>query len=118
MASPFSYRLKMTVEPACGEIISQIVGIKNVQEFVLRLGDQFRPNQILYRRYDFTEFFDSCSGLTTRFQRTHTYGGPIYAGFVSTFRDAGHVFGRDDPLMSTEDSDKLTCPGIFGPSIS
>jgi hypothetical protein len=105
---PFSYRLTIVVEPQWAEIIRRVVGLKDAREqedFGNKLKDHLQPDRMLHRRYDFTEFFDAPSGMTIRFQRTHI-DGKTHTGFVRTFRDAGYLFGRDNPLMPEEEKEK------------
>ncbi|HVS89971.1 MAG TPA: hypothetical protein VHF01_17345, partial [Candidatus Acidoferrum sp.] len=90
---PFSYRLTMKIEPQWAEIIKRVVGLKNDEEqrnFGTKLKEHLQADRMLHRHYDFTEFFDSSSGLTTKFQRVHT-DGKSYSGFVGDFRDAGYL---------------------------
>ena len=87
----FSYRLKIAVEPQWAEIIKQVVGLRNNQEqkdFGERLKNHLRDDRMLHRHYDFTEFFDSHTGLTAKFQRVHA-NGKTHSAFVNEFADAG-----------------------------
>jgi hypothetical protein len=96
----FSYRLKIAVEPQWAEIIKQVVGLRDhyeQKEFAKKLTD-LPDDRMLHRHYDFTEFFDSQTGLTTRFQRLHT-NGKTHSGFVKEFADAGYLFGHNSPLV-------------------
>ena len=105
---PFSYRLKIAVEPQWAEIIKQVVGLYNDQEqkeFAERLKDHLRDDRMLHRHYDFTEFFDSQTGLTAKFQRVHA-NGKTHSGFVQEFADAGYLFGRDNPLVPEDQQGK------------
>jgi len=106
--SEFSYRLKISMEPDWAEIIRQAVGLKDEREqreFGLKLPNPPQPDRMLHKRYDFTEFFDSRSGLTVKFQRIHL-DGATYSGFVKGFRDGGYLFGRTNPLLPEEQNDK------------
>ena len=53
------------------------------------------------RKYDFTEFFDSSSGLTTRFQRTNTQT-QSWGNFVGDFVTRGYLLEWGSPLMPEE----------------
>jgi hypothetical protein len=103
-ASPFSYRLKIAVEPQWAEIIKRVVGLKNEEEqnqFGAKIKEHLQDDRMLHRNYDFTEFFDASSGLTMKFRRVHTDegDGKTFSGFVSEFRDAGYLFGHNNSLM-------------------
>ena len=65
--------------------------------FLAKLKDSAETDRMLNRTYDFTEFFDSRSGLTMRFQRTNTRE-TTYSGFVSEFADRGYLLGWGSPL--------------------
>ena len=55
---PFSYRLKMEVEPQWAEIIKRVVGLEDAKEqenFGNNLKDYLQPDRMLHRRYDFTD---------------------------------------------------------------
>jgi hypothetical protein len=107
-ASSFSYRLKIAVEPQWAEIIKRVVGLKNEEEqnqFGAKIKEHLQDDRMLHRHYDFTEFFDSSTGLTQRFQRVHI-DGKTFSGFVGELRDAGYLFGRDSPLMPEDQREK------------
>jgi hypothetical protein len=96
---PFAYRLEVRVEPQWAEIIRRVVGLrdeKEQREFGARI--VLQDDRILHRNYDFTEFFDTQTGLTTKFQSAH-FNGKTYSRFVKEFCDSGYLFGRDSPLM-------------------
>jgi hypothetical protein len=98
----------MTVEPEWAEIIRRVVGLKDAKEqedFGNKIRDHLQPDRMLHRRYDFTEFFDATSGMTIRFQRIH-FDGQTHSRFVGKFRDAGYLFGRDNPLMPEKGREK------------
>jgi hypothetical protein len=98
----------MEIEPEWAEIIKRVVGLKNDQEqkdFSTKLKEHLQADRMLHRHYDFTEFFDASTGLTTKFQRVHT-DGKTYSGFVGEFGDAGYLFGRNNPLMPEDKKEK------------
>jgi hypothetical protein len=47
------------------------------------------------RRYHFTEYYDSASGLITRFQQTTLANGKEHFATVDEFRDSGYSFLSD-----------------------
>jgi hypothetical protein len=105
---PFSYRLKMEVEPKWAEIIKRVVSLedaKGQENFGNNLKDYLQSDRMLHRRYDFTEFFDAASGMTIRFQRVHI-DDKIHSGFVGEFGDAGYLLGRNNPLMPEKQREK------------
>ena len=72
MAAMFSYRFQARLEPKWHEIIKKVFGLETKEE-QLTLGEKLRENphedRMIGQKYDFTEFFNSSSGLTTRFER-------------------------------------------------
>jgi hypothetical protein len=107
--TPISYRLQVSVEPQWAEIIKRVVGFRDEHEqrdFGTKLRDHLSPDRLLHRKYDFTEFFDSQSGLTIKYQRVST-PDTTYGFFVREFCDAGHLFGWNNPLTPKEDAEKL-----------
>ncbi|SRR6266404_5640737 len=107
-AKPFSYCLKMRIEPQWGEIIKRVVGLKNAQEqtdFGNKLREYRQTDRMINRRYDFTEFFDTSTGLTLKYQRVHL-DDKTYSNFVDEFGDAGYLLGRDSSLMPDDQREK------------
>ena len=96
-AVPFSYRMKIRVEPNWNAIIKRIVSPDAGERFSELMEKAKAVPAIwnaLYRTYDFTEYFDSRSGLTIRFQRINTHENS-HANFVDEFRSCNQLFGRD-----------------------
>jgi hypothetical protein len=92
---PFSYRMKIRVEPNWDAIVKRILGPDASVGFSELMGKAEAVPAIwknLQRTYDFTEFFESRSGLTVRFQRTNARE-ISYANFVDEFRDCNRLFG-------------------------
>jgi hypothetical protein len=57
------------------------------------------------RRYYFTEYYESASGLTTRFQRVLCQNGKQYFYPVDEFGDSGYIFDSDRGLNHPFDED-------------
>src|ERR1700757_712279 len=101
MPEAFCYRFQAHMEPNWQAIVKKIVGLSTEQEqeaFRAKLRENPQEGRMIGRTYDFTEFFDSSSGLTTRFQRTNP-PNQSYCNFVDEFVDRGYLFGWDSPFM-------------------
>jgi hypothetical protein len=100
----FSYRMKIRVEPHWDAIVNRIAG-PNGSERVSELMQKAKAIpaiwNTLHRTYDFTEFFESRSGLTIRFQRINTRDGSR-EDFVDEFRDCNQLFGWEEIVPKSE----------------
>jgi hypothetical protein len=103
MSEDFAYRLGIRIAPQWGVICEKVMPPPTMEDehaaFLAKLKDNAETDRMLNRTYDFTEFFDSRSGLTMRFQQTNT-GKTTYSGVVSEFADRGYLLGWGDPLKS------------------
>ena len=71
----FSYRFQARLEPKWHAIIEKVFGLATEKEqlaFGANLSENPHEDRMIGRQYDFTEFFDSSSGLTMRFERIST----------------------------------------------
>jgi hypothetical protein len=100
----FSYKFQARLEPKWHAIIKKVFGLGTEKEqlaFGAKLSENPHEERMIGRRYDFTEFFDSSSGLTMRFQRTNTQT-QSWANFVGDFIDRGYLLEWGTPLMPEE----------------
>lgn len=106
---PFSYRMKIRVEPHWEAIVKRIVG-PNGKERVPELMEKAAEVPTLLsnfsQTYDFTEFFESRSGLTIRFQRTNSRESS-HANFVDEFRGINQLFGSG-AIVPPDETNKLS----------
>ena len=106
---PFSYRMAIRIEPHWEAIVKRIVG-PNGKERVSGLMERAAAVPAILsnfsRTYDFTEFFESRSGLTIRFQRTNSRE-VSHASFVDTFRGCNQLFGSG-AIVPTDETNKFS----------
>ena len=104
MPAMFCYRFQARLEPKWHEIIKKVFGLETKEE-QLAFGNKLRENpnedRMIGRKYDFTEFFDSSSGLTTRFERIST-STRSFGNFVGEFGHRGYLLEWGTPLMPEE----------------
>ena len=93
----FSYRLDISIQPGWYEIYKKLSGEKSVDAFKKILDEKIldENSDLYHRRYNFTEYYDSVTGLTTRFQRVVLNNGKQYSYSVDEFGDVGFVFESD-----------------------
>jgi len=109
---PFSYRLDITIEPNWNALYKKIVNPESDKEWEKIIEkkrkdlDKDDIENIFGRRYHFTEYYDSTSGLTTRFQRTYLGNGKHYFRTADEFGDRGYVFGSDGDYELDEMDEK------------
>lgn len=107
----FSYKLDIYIEPWWYKIYKKVSSPsdekkweketkKKIEDFE-KSGDM---NSSLWgRRYFFTEYYDSVSGLTTRFQRVSYWNGEQKFYPVAEFGDRGYIFDVDSSLKASID---------------
>tara|TARA_B100000745_G_C20117977_1_gene382735 strand:- start:135 stop:1031 length:897 start_codon:yes stop_codon:yes gene_type:complete len=105
----FSYRLDMSIEPNWNAIYKRLVNPSSDKEYEKLIEkkrkdlDKDDTENLFGRRYYFTEYYDSVSGLTTRFQRVIGWNGKQYFYPVDEFGDAGYIFDSDSGLSASVD---------------
>jgi len=109
----FSYKLDIYIEPSWYKIYKKVSDpkdekkweketAKKVEDFE-KSGDM--TSNIYGRRYLFTEYYDSASGLTTRFQRVFFWNGEQKIYPVDEFGDRGYIFDADSSLKAGLDEE-------------
>jgi hypothetical protein len=105
----FSYRLDISIEPNWNAIYKRLVNPASDKEYEKLIEkkrkdlDKDDTENLFGRRYYFTEYYDSASGLTTRFQRVIGWNGKQRFYPVDEFGDAGYVFDSDSGLSASID---------------
>lgn len=100
----FSYKLDIHIEPNWYKIYKKLYGPKSEKEFEKIFEEKHKKmekddtSSLWGRRYYFTEYYDSASGLTTRFQRVLCQNGKQYFYPVDEFGDSGYIFESDSSL--------------------
>lgn len=102
----FSYKLDIFIEPWWYKIYKKISNPtdeakweKETEKKIAALEKAEDGSDNLWgRRYLFTEYYDSTSGLTTRFQRIFYTNGEQKIFPVDEFGDRGYVFDEDSSL--------------------
>jgi hypothetical protein len=93
----YSYRLDIYIEANWRAIYKKLCSPKSESNWKKFLSEKIREskdeNSSLWgRRYYFTEYYDSISGLTTRFQRIICQNGNQFFYPVDEFGDRGYIF--------------------------
>ena len=111
----FSYKLDISIEPNWREIYKELVNPKSDKEWNKIINEKTKDlkkkdtENLFGRRYHFTEYYDSVSGLTTKLQKTICSDGKEYSNFVNEFGDSGYVFDSDASWnYSIHDDEKRT----------
>lgn len=116
--SKFSYKLDITVEPNWYKVYERICNPKSEIEFAKYIEEKVKKSDsdsdLWGRRYHFTEFYDSVSGLTSRFQTTFSNNGKRYYFATDNFGDFGYIFNSDQKV----DFDNGSGRGKFGVEIT
>ncbi|PIQ74161.1 MAG: hypothetical protein COT61_00275 [Candidatus Portnoybacteria bacterium CG09_land_8_20_14_0_10_44_13] len=105
----FSYKLDIHIEPNWHKLYKKLYGPKSEKEFEKIFEEKHKKMEkddsfsLWGRRYYFTEYYDSASGLTTRFQRVLCQNGKQYFYPIDEFGDRGYVFDSDSGLNSPID---------------
>lgn len=109
----FSYKLDIYIEPWWYKIYKKVSAPKDEKkwekETAKKVEDFEKSGDMtanLYgRRYLFTEYYDSVSGLTTRFQRVFFWNGEQKIYPVDEFGDRGYIFDADSSLKAGLDEE-------------
>ncbi len=106
-----SYKLVIHIEPWWFKLYKKASGEKSEKqlskeiEIKEKMAEDVDSN--LYgRRYYFTEYYDSGSGLTTRFQRVFFTSGKQIFYPVDKFGDCGYFFESDSKLSASDESNE------------
>lgn len=107
----FSYKLEIYIEPRWYEIYKKISNPKDEEKWEKTTSKKVedfeksddKSSSLWGRRYIFTEYYDSVSGLTSRFQRVLFWNGGQKFYPVDEFGDAGWVFDADSSLKAKID---------------
>lgn len=96
----FSYRLDIHIEPNWIDMYAKLLGKKRDDKFYHKLlEEKFKSSDpetdLMHRRYSFTEYYDSVSGLITRLQTTTLSDGKRRTFPVDEFGDRGYIFRSD-----------------------
>ncbi len=106
----FSYKLDIHIEPNWYKVYKKLCNPKSEKKFEKEFGEKIKKMKedefnLYGRRYYFTEYYDSASGLTTRFQRVLCHNGIQYFYPVDEFGDRGYIFDSDSSLNRSIDED-------------
>ena len=103
----FSYKLDVTIEPDWTALYKKIIKPESEKEWEKLVKEREKVEEewrefnkdngegIFGRRYNFTEYYDSASGLTTRFQKVIYQNGEQCFTPVDEFGNRGYLFGSD-----------------------
>jgi hypothetical protein len=101
----FSYKLDIALLPHWGNICKKVYNPKSekewnesVEEKIKKMKEEGDTFSLWGRRYYFTEYYDSASGLITRFQGVGCENGKQYFSPVDEFGDLGYIFESDKPF--------------------
>lgn len=97
----FSYKLDITLQPHWYKLYKKVSSPKSDKEWEKELEEKIKKSDefdLWQRSYHFTEYYDSSSGLTTRFQRIFLKNGEQRSSPVDEFGDFGYVFEADRKL--------------------
>ena len=110
----FSYKLDIHIEPNWYNLYKNLCNPISEKMWEKSLSDKINASKkddgsinLWGRQYYFTEFYDSSSGLMTRFQRVICYNGKQYFYPVDEFRDRGFVFDIDSASAVSENQDEM-----------
>lgn len=107
----FSYKLDIHIEPNWYKIYKKLHGPKSEKEFEKIFEEKHKKmekddtSSLWGRRYCFTEYYDSASGFTARFQRVICLDGKQYFYPVDEFGNKGYIFDSDSGLNQPLDED-------------
>lgn len=106
----FSYKLDISIEPHWDKIYKKLYDPKSEQEYIAHTEEKKKArhevSDLFGRVYNFTEFYDSASGLITRFQRTRLANETWLSGFVDEFGDRGYMFESDNNPIGPRDTEE------------
>jgi hypothetical protein len=107
-----SYKLDIYIEPWWFKLYKIASGGKSEEELSKEIKAKEKTQEdmdtsLFGRRYYFTEYYDSSTGLTTRFQRVFLPSGKQIFYPVDEFGDRGYFFDIDGGIkLPAEESDK------------
>lgn len=104
----FSYKLEIYVEPWWYKIYRKLSATedeKKLEKEITKKIENFEKSRdvsagLWGRSYIFTEYYDSTSGLITRFQRVIYQNGEQKLFPVNEFGDSGYIFPEDSSLSA------------------
>src|SRR3989338_262522 len=96
----FSYKLDIHIEPSWFVLYKKVSAGKPEKEIEKEFESKIKKSEdadadLCGRRYYFTEYYDSASGIKTRFQRVFCSSGKQYFYPVDEFGDSGYFFESD-----------------------
>ena len=98
----YSYKLDIHIAPNWYKLYKKLCNPINEEEWEKSLKQKINNLErddgslnLWGRNYYFTEYYDSSSGLTTRFQRIIRHNGSQYFYPVDKFGDRGYIFDSD-----------------------
>lgn len=96
----FSYKLDIHIEPSWFVLYKKLSKGKSEKEIEKELESKIKKSEdadadIYGRRYYFTEYYDSATGLKTRFQKVICLSGKQFFYPVDEFGDRGYFFESD-----------------------
>lgn len=106
----FSYKLDIYIEPNWFELYKKTSPKKSEKELEKEFVQKTEKSEnadddLVGRRYFFTEYYDSATGLTTKFQRVFYFSGKQFFYPVDEFGDSGYFF-RSDWGLGNRESDE------------
>lgn len=106
----FSYKLDIHIEPNWYEMYKKLCNPKSEKEFEKIFEEKCETIRkgnfgLAGRKYYFTEYYDSVSGLTERFQRVFQ-NGKQYFYPVDEFGDMGYIFESDNEFGLKQNPEK------------
>ncbi|MEX1014382.1 MAG: hypothetical protein WDZ80_04445 [Candidatus Paceibacterota bacterium] len=107
LKNKFSYKLDIYIEPNWFELYKKTSPGKSEKELEKEFIEKTEKsentnNDLVGRRYFFTEYYDSATGLTTRFQKVFYSSGKQFFYPVDEFGDRGYFFHSDWGLRNKE----------------
>lgn len=108
----FSYKLDISIQPNWYNLYKKICSPKNEKQFDKEVSEKIKKiknddtSSLYGRRYQFTEYYDSASGLITRFTRAYLNNEKQYFYPVDEFRDSGYIFEEDNKIGGPNDTEE------------
>lgn len=104
----FSYKLDIHIEPWWFKLYKKASGEASEKKLSKEIEEKEKKSEdvdsnLYGRRYYFTEYYDSSTGLTTRFQRVFLPSGKQVFYPVDEFGDRGYFFESDSGLKASLD---------------
>jgi len=108
-----SYKLEVQIGPNWYHLYKKLFNPKSEKEWEKSLEDKIKKSEkddgsfnLWGRRYVFIEYYDSASGLTTRFQRVLYQNGKKDCYPVDEFGESGYVFESDGEYSIRDNEEK------------